>query len=798
MLLPKAWLEKYVEIEGSTRALADRITETGSHVESIENRGKDISGVVIGRIEKIEAHPDADKLVVCQVDVGTDTRQIITGAKNVFEGALVPVALDGAKLAGGMEIHETEMRGVKSCGMMCSLEEVGFDASVVPKESRDGIHILTADCKPGDDYTKILELDKEVIELEITPNRPDCLSVAGMAIETAASCDSELHLPEISVVEDGEVAMKDRFSKLDVQTENAPRFYLRMLTDVQVAPSPQWMQNDLMASGVRPVNNIVDLTNYVMLELGQPLHAYDLAALDGDGIVVRMAEEGERMTTLDEEERILTPSDIVIADGSGVIGLAGVMGGAMSSVNSSTHTVILEGANFSGEHIRKTSKRLGLRSEASTRFEKGLDPETAKRAVDRVAKLAVEIGAAKVAKGALDHYPYPVSPKTLEASVSRINGLLGTALSGEEMEKILESLLIDVERNEDTLRATIPTFRGDLNIWQDLAEEVGRIYGFGNIEPKPLTGTLTRGGKSPYRRAEKKARDILLAAGYDEFMTYSFMGPSAYDRIRLPEGHPLRDSVRIMNPLGEEYSIMRTTLLPNMLDIFAKNISYKNSAAYGFEFGNVFSKEDDGEGLPKESVNLSIGFYGKEDFYFLKKTIETLLFRMGIGDLRFVQAEDFPLFHRGRQARVFSGDAEIGIFGAVHPELSDEMGLRQEIYMAELDFSRIVDAAVEAVTYRPIARFPAVERDLAFVVEKKLPAQKLIDYIEEKGTDLLEEVRVFDVYFGKGIEDGKKSIALKMFFRHQERTLKESEVTEIIDALIEGIESTFDAKLRSE
>lgn len=798
MLLPKSWLEKYVNLAGDTREIADKITATGNHVESIVRRSKGLSKIVVGKILEIEPHPDADKLVVCQVDIGGGkTKQILTAAPNVFKGATVPVALDGATLAGGVEIRDTEMRGLKSEGMMCSLEEVGFDVSVVPRASRDGIHILEDSVAPGTDYIEYLELDKEVIELEITPNRPDCLSIRGMAIETAASTESTLSMKDAVVEENSDVSMEDAFGGLYVETEFAPRFYLRMLTDVVVAPSPQWLQNDLMASGVRPINNIVDLTNYVMLEYGQPLHAYDLDTLSGAEIHVRLAEAGETMKTLDGEEHTLSEDDVVIADRDGIIGLAGVMGGAISGVREGTHTVVLEGANFDADHIRKTSKRQGLRSEASTRFEKGLDPNMPKKAVDRVCELAVEIGAAKVAKGSFDHYPKVLKPWVVDAEVDRINALLGTEISGDAMVRILGDLLIETTLEGGTLHATIPTFRDDIHIWEDLAEEVGRIYGFGNIEPQPLKGTLTRGGKSLYRRVEKKAQEILLGAGFNEFMTYSFMGPSAFDRIRLKAEDPLRNAVKISNPLGEEYSIMRTTLLPNMLDIFVKNMSYKNPQAYGFEFGNVFSVDQDEEGLPKEYMKLAIGFYGKEDFYFLKKTIETVLTRLGIGDLRFVQVQSFPLFHDGRQAEVYIGETCIGIFGGIHPKAQDDLGLKQPVYLAELDFSKIIEYAEDTVTYRPIARFPSMERDLAFILDKKLPAQDLLDFVQARGGAFLDRVEVFDVYFGKGIEEGKKSIALKLEFRHPDRTLKEKEITATVDELIAEIEARFSARLRS-
>ena len=797
MLLPKSWLEKYVDINISTREMADAITSSGSHVESIENRVGDIQGVVIGKITKIENHPDADKLVVCQVDIGEETRQIVTGAKNVFEGAFVPVALHGAKLADGTKIKNSKLRGVPSQGMMCSLEEMGFPISVIPKESRDGIHILPEGIPLGSNFIDVLELDKEVIELEITPNRPDCLSVIGMALETSASIGQEMKEIKIDFPENSDHKMEDLFQGVTLETDKVKRFYSRVLTDVVIEASPQWLQNDLMAAGVRPINNIVDLTNYVMLEYGQPLHAYDIEHLKDKKIIVRQAKNNEVLTTLDGNKRTLREEDIVIADGQEPIGLAGIMGGLDSEVTKETKTVVLEGACFDESQIRRTSKHFALRTEASTRFEKGLDPEKSQAAVDRVCELAVLIGAAKVAQGKEDHYPFPISPIKIVSSVDKINALLGTEIPAHKMEDILNSLQISTRIEGDNLVSQIPSFRRDITIWQDLAEEVGRIFGFHNIVPKPLAGAITRGGKPKFRSVEAVAKNILLAAGFDEFMTYSFMGPSAYDEIMLPADSELRNSVKLMNPLGEEYSIMRTTLMPNMLNVFAKNISYKNNEAYGFEFGNVFSVEIGKDSLPKEKMKLAIGFYGQEDFYFLKEVIEEVCKALGIRDTLVRTLTNNPLFHSGRGAEIFAGEIKLGAFGEVHPKILKNKNVKKKIYLAELDFSSMVELYTDEVIFEELVKYPAMIRDLAFVVEEKLPAGELIEAMRDVDREILESVEVFDVYTGDQVEEGKKSIALKLIFRNKERTLVDEEVNAIVDKILDRVKQEFKASLRA-
>ncbi|MDO5301665.1 MAG: phenylalanine--tRNA ligase subunit beta [Tissierellia bacterium] len=796
MFLPKAWLEKFIEIDVPIKEFSDLITNTGNHVESIISRDQYAEGVVVGKILSVEPHPNADRLVVCQIDVGEKQVQIATGATNVFEGAYVPVALDGAHLAGDVIIKTSELRGVESQGMMCSLEELGFDLSVIPKESRDGIHILPEAHEPGTPIREVLELDQEVIEFEITPNRPDCLSVAGMAIEAAAALDRPVVLPEIHVTENSDTAMEDVVAGIALESPHARRFYSRLLTDVVIEPSPQWLQNDLMGAGIRPINNIVDLTNYAMLEYGQPLHAYDLSTLAEERILVREAREGETLTTLDGVERKLTTDDLLICDGAGPIGLAGVMGGLDSEITSNTRTVLLEGAAFDDGHIRKTSKRLGLRTEASSRFERGLSADIPQKAVDRVCELAVAIGAAKVAKGAMDVYPKVEEPWTVDATVSQINGLLGTEIAPEAMERYLTLLHVAVERNGDELHCTIPTFRRDLTIWQDLAEEVGRVYGFQNIEPQPLSGELTRGGKPKYRKVEQRAKEILLGAGFDEFMTYSFMGPGAFDRLGIPKDHPLRDAVTLINPLGEEYSVMRTTLLPNLFDILVKNINVKNPSAYGFEFGNVFSKETDDEGLPREYKKLAVGYYGPEDFYYLKDLLEKTLKVLGIEGLSYRAHDSLPFFHKYRAADVSYNGEHLGYFGELHPALLEKYGFKERAYLCELDFTAIVNHYDSSITYSPIPRFPGMERDLALVVDLKVPAAEIESVIRSRGDELLAEAKVVDVYSGTGVAEGKKSVTVSLLFRSPVRTLKDEEIQPLVQGILEDAEKQLGATLR--
>lgn len=792
MLLPIKWLKDYVNINKKPIEIANKLSSTGSHVESINNFAEDIEKVVVGKIVEITKHPDADKLVVCKIDVGNETLQIVTGAPNVFEGAVVPVALDGSTLANDVHIKKGELRGVESNGMLCSLEELGYAQSVIPKEARDGIYIFSSDTKIGADVKDILDLNDEVLDIEITPNRPDCLSIIGMSRETAATFDLPLIEPKVEFKNETE-NITDFISETVVETKKCSRFYTKVLTDVKIEDSPQWIKNYLMLAGVRPVNNIVDLTNFVMLEYGQPLHAYDLDKLDGN-IIVRDAKDGEIIKTLDEEERSLTAEDIVITDRSRVLGVAGVMGGFDSEVTKDTKRVLLEGASFEKRSIRLTSKRLGLRTEASARFEKGVDITLPKIAVNRVAALAEEIGAAKIVGGNYDTLKEEPKEKEIKLRLEKANSLIGHEFTIEEIENILNRLMIETKTVEGGLVAKVPPYRGDLEIEADLFEEVARLYGFENLEPKPLFGGLTKGDRPRFRNLEIKVKEILKAYGYSEFMSYSFISPSVFDKLNLEEGSDLLDFIKILNPLGEEYSVMRTTLISNMLEILYKNYSRSNEVCGGFEFGNTFIKQEGS--LPKEVLKLCIGSYNHGDFYDLKDMIVNILWSLSIEDLKFIRTE-VPYLHPGRACDLYAGEIYLGSFGEVNPIVLKNFGIKNRCLVGELNFDKIVELASDNRVYKPLPKFPAMKRDFAFVIDRDIDAGQLEEVARENGSELLEDFKVFDVYTGEGIDYDKKSIAFSLTFRAEDRTLTDQEVEKISEKVVEEIEKQFDGKLRS-
>lgn len=794
MFLPVKWLSDYIDLDLDIKKVADELSLTGSHVESIINRAENLSKVVVGKILKIEKHPDADKLVVCQLDVKDEVIQIVTGAQNVFEGAVVPVALSGANLAGGVKIEKGELRGVESNGMLCSLEELGYDQSVISKEAKDGIYIFDEQTEIGISAIEALGLDGEIIEFEITPNRPDCLSIIGMARETSATFDIPLKLekPQIkNEVED----ISEYFESITIETENCKRFYAKVLKDVEIKPSPLWLQNHLVAAGVRPINNIVDLTNFVMLEYGQPLHAYDLDDLKSRKIVVRQAKDDEVVKTLDGEDRILKSEDIVITDGEKAIGLAGIMGGFDSEIKPTTKRVLLEGANFDKASIRKTSKRLGLRSEASSRFEKGVDITSTKLAVQRVCELAEEIKFADIIAGEFDIYPEKVEEKKIKLRTSRVNKLIGMEFTTEEVSKILNRLFIETEVEGEELTATIPTFRLDLEIEEDLIEEIARIYGYHNIKAKPLEGSLSVGGRSELRMLERRVKNVLLSLGFNEFMTYSFVSPKNFDKLNLHEEDELRNVVKIINPLGEEYSIMRTTLTSNMMEVLSYNAHRGNLNVAGFEFGNTFIPKE-GQELPTEVTKLSIGFYDLGDFYFLKEVIRRALWKIGIEKFELKRAKT-EFLHPGVSAELFVEGESMGFFGEVHPIVLENYDIKKKCYVAELDFYKLLDFAKENYLFKEIPKYPSVKRDLAFIMDNEVPAYEIEKIARENGSDLLEEFKVFDIYRSEALGADKKSIAFSLIFRSLEKTLVETEVSEITDKIIKGIEDKFDATLRS-
>ena len=793
MLLPIKWLKDYVDIDESAKVIADEITATGSHVESIEDRSEGLKKIVVGKILSIEKHPDADKLVVCQVDVGEEKLQIVTAATNVFEGAIVPVALVGAHLADGTKIKKGKLRGVESFGMFCSLAEVGYDNSIISKEAKDGIFIINADLKLGSSFIEALDLEYEIIEIEITPNRSDCLSIIGMARETAATFKKELKEPIIEIKEESD-NIKDYFDNVEIETENCNRFYARVLKEVEIKESPLWLQNYITSCGIRPVNNIVDLTNFVMLEYGQPLHAYDLKDLESKKIVVRQANASEKIKTLDDQDRELKEEDILITDGKTPIGIAGVMGGFDSEVKKDTTTILLEGANFNDKNIRKTSKRLQLRTDASARFEKGVDSNYANIAVDRVCQLAEEIGAAKVVGGSIDVYPNKREVKEVKLREDKCNKLIGINITIDEMKEILSRLEIDSKVEEKELTAYIPTYRFDIEIEEDLIEEVARIYGFDNIIPKPLEGSITVGGKPELRLLEERVKNVLFSLGCSEFMTYSFVSPSNFDKLNIDKDDELRNVVKLINPLGEEYSIMRTTLVSNVLEALSRNEHRGNQNVGGFEFGNVFIPQ--GDDLPKEEHKLTIGFYDMGDFYYLKEMVEKSLWEIGINNLTYKRANENYL-HPGRSAEIYLGEEKIGVLGEVHPNVIKNYDMKKRVYVAEIEFEKLIKHSIDNYKYASLPKYPSMKRDIAIVIDRDINAYDIEKIALNHGKELLESFNIFDIYEGESIGENKKSVAFSMIFRASDRTLVEKEVNDIVTKVVEDLETKLDAHLRS-
>lgn len=792
MLLPVKWLRDYVDIDASTKEISEKITDTGSHVESIEDRSVGLSNVVVGKILKIENHPNADKLVICTIDTGDEELTIVTGAKNVFEGAIVPVAKVGAKLAKGMEIKDSELRGVASHGMLCSLGELGFDSSVIAKEYRNGIYIFPEGTEIGQDAIKALDLDSEIIEFEITPNRPDCLSIIGMARETAATFDIKLKEPEIKFQEE-DTNIKEVFNDVRIETPNCRRFYAKAIRNVKIEESPLWMQNYLMAAGVRPTNNIVDITNFVMLEYGQPLHAYDLDKIETKEILVRMAKEGEELLTLDNQKRKLKDTDIVISDGKKAIGLAGVMGGFDTEVTEDTVNVLLEGANFDQDLIRDTARRLQLRSEASAKFEKGIDPNIAKIGVDRAAQLIKDFGAGEVLSGCIDAYEDKAEEKIIKLRPEKVNKLIGFDISPQEMVDLLERLEIKSKIEGDHIVSIVPTFRLDLSIEEDLIEEIARIYGYHNIEPKPLEGTVTVGGRSALRNLEIRIKESLFTLGFNELITFSFVGDSNFDKLNLKKDNKLRDAVRIINPLGDEFSVMRTTLISNLLENLSYNEHRDNNNVAAFEFGNTF-KPENGD-LPSEEKKLSLGFYDIGDFYYLKEAVREIFWKIGIKDLEFKRA-NVEFLHPGRSAEVYYNGVSYGVFGEVHPNVLKNFDMKKRAFVGELLVQRLLDFAIPNYTYKELPKYPATKRDLAFILDEDIDSYSIEKIVKKNAKDLLEKYEVFDVYTGEGIDDGMKSLAFSVIFRANDRTLKDEEVNEIIEKIIEDITKDLSGKLR--
>ena len=792
MKLSREWLGEYTTIGAPDKEYCDAMTMSGSKVEGWEVTGSEISRVVVGRVISMERHTNSDHMWVCKIDVGGERElQIVTGAQNVNIGDLVPVALDGSTLPGGKEIRTGKLRGELSEGMLCSLGELGLEQRDFPYAIEDGIFILEEDCLPGDDIRDVCGLNDSVVEFEITNNRPDCLSVRGLARESACTFHTPLTFAEPTVT----AGHGDIHEKLSVEIKDAelcPRYTARMVKNIKIAPSPKWMRRRLRASGVRPINNIVDITNYVMLEYGQPMHAFDYACLHDGKIIVRRAEEGESLRTLDGNDHALTPGMLVIADPEGPVALAGVMGGANSEITDETTTIVFESANFLGHSIRKTAIALGMRTDASGRFEKGLDLFATVPAVDRACELVEMLGAGEVYDGTIDVLAKEPETTFIELDDKRINALLGTDIPRKFMTDTLTSL--GFELNGNTL--TVPSWRGDCTMLADIAEECARFWGYDKIEATDIRGAATQGGYSEKTLFVRKLGTACRAMGYTEVMTYSFVSPSSLDKIKVPADSPLRDNYRILNPLGEDTSVMRTTALPSMLGVLSTNLSRRNMEAKLYEMATVYKKQP-GKVLADERTVLTLGAYGGDvDFFALKGAVEALLCAARTPDVRFTADTETAAFHPGRCAAVWSGDTRLGTLGQIHPDVCAAYGLDGATYCAEIDVVLLHDLEGAEPVYTPLPRFPAITRDIAVVCDVSVPVGELTECIRKAEKNVLRGVKLFDVYTGVGIPEGKKSVAFSLTLRSDDGTLTDDHAEEAVRAVLDALRESFGAVIR--
>ena len=795
MKLNRKWLnEEFVDLSGvPDREFVETMTIAGQKVETYERLDAELRNVVVGRVVSITRHTNSDHMWVCQIDVGAgEPVQIVTGAQNVHEGDLVPVAQHNSWLPGGVHITKGKLRGEVSNGMLCSLKELGLTLNDFPYAIEDGIWILQEDCKPGDDINTVIGNDDTVVDFEITNNRPDCYSILGLAREAAAAFNKPMrhHDP---VVRGGAAGELSELLEVEVPAEDLCRRYTaRMVRNVKIAPSPKWLRQRLRANGVRPINNIVDITNYVMLEYGQPMHAFDYRYVGSGKIVVRRSEPGEALTTLDGNVRTLTPGMLVIADETKPIGLAGIMGGENSEIMDDTVDVVFESANFNGTSIRQTALALGMRTEASGKFEKNIDPLLTLPAVDRACELVELLGAGEVMDGVIDVLNDIPEPRTIELEPDRINALLGTHISEADMVEYLRRLEIPVEGHE----IRVPSWRPDLVGMADIAEEVGRLFGYNNIPTTTFRGAATEGGYTEAMKLENRAGSLCRSLGYSEILTYSFVSPSIFDQIRLPEDSSLRNAMRIQNPLGEDASIMRTVALPSMLAILARNNAYHNDAVKLYELAKVYLPKP-GQILPDEPKHLVLGTYGEhEDFFKMKGEIEAFLRGMNVPEARYTAEKHDPTFHPGRCARVSVGGVDLGCFGQIHPLVARSYGIDGEIFAAELKFTALLSLQLPEKTYTPLPKYPAVTRDIAVVCGEAVTVAALSDCIRAAGGKLLRSVELFDIYRGKGIASGSKSAAFRLTLRADDRTLTDADSDGVVSAVLAALEKELNAKLR--
>lgn len=794
-----SWIKAYVpDLDVTAQEYTDAMTLSGTKVEGYEEMDADLDRIVIGQIEKIEKHPDADKLIICQVNIGDQVIQIVTGAPNVKEGDKVPVVLDGGrvagghepgqKVAGGIKIKKGKLRGVESCGMMCSIEELGSTKEMYPEAPEYGIYIFPEDAQVGASAVEALGLNDAIFEYEITSNRVDCFSVVGIAREAAATFRREFHPPVVTPTGNSEDV--NGYVRVTVEnTDLCPRYCARVVKNIKIGPSPKWMQRRLASVGIRPINNLVDITNYVMEEYGQPMHAYDLDTIADRHIIVKTAENGEKFTTLDGQERDMDENVLMICDGEKAIGIAGIMGGENSMITDNVKTMLFEAACFDGVNIRKSSKRVGLRTEASAKFEKGLDPNNAQAAIDRACQLVEEMGAGEVVGGMVDVYGKKKEPVRVLFDADKINALLGTQISKEEMLGYFK--MLDLEYDETSEEIIAPTFRQDLLCLADLAEEVARFYGYDNIPTTLPTGEATTGKLSFKLRIEQAARDIAEFCGFSQGMTYSFESPKVFDRLLIPEDSPLRKTVQIMNPLGEDYSIMRTISLNGMLTSLATNYNRRNKDVRLYELGNIYlPKSLPLTELPEERMQFTLGMYGDGDFFTMKGVVEEFFEKIGMKEKETYDPNSGRSYlHPGRQADIIYKGSKIGFLGEVHPEVADTYGIGERAYVAVIDMPEVLKYATFDRKYTGIAKYPAVTRDISMVVPKEILVGQIEEIIEKKGGAYLESYHLFDLYEGEQIKAGFKSVAYSIVFRAKDKTLSDTEVTEAMDRILKGLEA---------
>jgi phenylalanyl-tRNA synthetase beta chain len=797
MNTPLSWIKAYVpDLECTDQEYMDAMTLSGTKCEGFERLDADLDKIVVGQIEKIEKHPDADKLVICQVNIGTETTQIVTGATNVKEGLKVPVVLDGGRVAGGhdgkktpggIKIKKGKLRGVESNGMMCSIEELGSTTEFYPEAPENGIYIFDDSVEVGVDAVEVLGLHDTVFEYEITSNRVDCYSVLGIAREAAATFRKPFVAPEVKAV--GTTGDVNDYIKVEVKdAELCPRYCAKVVKNVKIAPSPEWMQRRLSACGIRPINNLVDITNYVMEEFGQPMHAYDLSTIKGNKIVVRRAEDGEKFTTLDGQERTLDSDMLMICDEEKAIGLAGIMGGENSMITDDVQDMLFEAACFDGTNIRLSSKRVGLRTDASGKFEKGLDPNNAEAAINRACQLIEELGAGEVVEGMVDFYPEKKEEHQIKFDPDYVNNLIGFDLTEEEMISYFPAL--ELEYDKETKMITVPTFRQDLIGMCDIAEEITRFYGYDKIPTTLPSGEATSGKLSEKLRIDELARSVALYCGFSQGMTYSFESPKVFDKLLLPEDSELRKTVTISNPLGEDFSVMRTTSLNGMLTSLAANYNRRNKDVRLFEMGNIYiPKALPVTDLPDERMQFTLGFYGDGDFFTMKGVVEEFLGQVGIDkDISYDAKAGKTFLHPGRQANVVYNGTVIGYLGEVHPTVCENYNMKTRAYVAVIDMPYIYEMANFDKKYEGIAKFPAVSRDISMVVPKEILVGDIEAVIKQRGGKILESYSLFDIYEGDQIEKGFKSVAYNIVFRAKDRTLEENDIAGAMKKILNGLE----------